>query len=95
MQELKNKELCMQCGKLMRSRTREGYPVFYCAVEYEGLSLNDALTYGKWYKLSTVLYTEAPKKCPYYTEHLVGMLSDTVEENAKDFHSRLGYGRRN
>ena len=86
MQELKDKELCMKCKNLEHSYTRERYPVYCCKIEENEGRYNH---YGKWHKLSTILYTEAPKECPYYTEHLVWMLGDTVEENAKDYHARL------
>ena len=92
MQELKIKDLCMKCKFLDCSHTSGGYPVYCCRKEYDEQEHSVRMKYGRWHKLSTILYTEPPKDCPYYTEHVVMKLNeDTEEEKVSALRELLGF----
>lgn len=88
--ERKSKEICEKCENFMRSCTRSGFPIYRCKIEHNPQRCSDGRI---WHKLSTVLYTEPLKECPYYAEHFVFSTTDDISFNLRDLHARFGFGQ--
>ena len=82
MQELKLKSICEKCEHFSSTQTKIGFPIFRCEIEDR-----------KYHKLSTVLYSEPPEDCPYYTEHFVMKMNEEDFYSLRNSHARLGYGK--
>ena len=82
MQELKVKSICEKCRNFGSAVTLQGFPIFRCALEG-----------GNYHKLSTVLYSEPSRECPYYTEQLVTKMNEQDFYSLANCHRRLGYGK--
>ena len=93
--ERKNLDICKRCDEFSWTSTNSGFPLYMCAQERRiQHETGDDRMFGIWHKLSTFLYPEPPKGCPYYAEHLVAVESENVSGNLEECHARLGYGRK-
>ena len=90
--ERKSRDICEKCENFCRSITRDGFPIYCCAIEHNPQRCDDGRI---WHKLSTVLYTEPFEDCPYYAEHFVSVASEDINGNLDACHARLGFGKGN
>lgn len=60
--ERKSRDICEKCENFCRSITRDGFPIYCCAIEHNPQRCGDGRI---WHKLSTVLYTGLFEDCPY------------------------------
>ena len=78
MLERKSQEICENCKHFERRTTNLGFKLFRCDLEH-----------CRFHKLSTVLYTDPSRECPYAVEHMVACMNDGID--LKDCHARLGF----
>ena len=88
--ERKSIDICEKCENFCRSSTRNGFPIYRCAIEHNSRRCSDGRI---WHKLSTVLYTEPLEDCPYYVEHFI--IAENGNKDGIDLqecHRRLIHG---